>query len=128
MKYICDKGHSFNFPAKQTRNHYDPWPEIEQNGLTKYGNFIESFTETHVCPFCSSLNLSEAPEPAEPQTEAVYVYDLTTGAQTELAGLLAQGYIIKNRYLKQYHLEKPKVEAKSPVEGVGCSNWSGKTE
>ena len=34
--------------------------------------------------------------------------------QTELAGLLAQGYVIKNRYAKQYVLEKCKLaEAKT---------------
>lgn len=66
----------------------------------------------HTCPYCGSLDLEEyTPEPEQKPTEeieSVYIYDLTSGAQTELDKLLADGYKIVNRYSKQYHLEKPK--------------------
>ncbi len=68
--------------------------------------------ETYVCPYCESLNLAEQePEaPVQEQPTNVYVYELTTGAQTELDKLLAQGYQIVSRFSKQYHLEKPKTK------------------
>lgn len=66
--------------------------------------------EKHVCPYCLNLNITEAPivEAEKEQIEAVYVYDLKSGMQTELNELLAQGFEIVARYSKQYHLEKPK--------------------
>lgn len=67
-------------------------------------NVIDVF-EVSTCPHCKSIEYTEAP-PAESQVESVYIYELTTGSQTELNGLLAQGYVIVNRYAKVYHLEK----------------------
>jgi hypothetical protein len=68
--------------------------------------------ETHQCPYCGSLNIQEAKSTVE-DIANVYIYELTTGAQTELDKLLAQGYQIVSRFSKQYHLEKPKPEAKT---------------
>ena len=97
MKFQCDKGHIFLFPA------------IQHNGLN---GSLDIWTETKVCPFCNPINaeISEfiEPAPAQEAVSNVYVYDLTSGAQTELDKLLGQGYKIVNRYSKQYHLEKPK--------------------
>ena len=69
--------------------------------------------EIYVCPYCYSIDIAEAaPQPIEaPQVEAVYIYDLTTGNQEKLNELLANGFLIVNRYSKQYHLEKPKAPA-----------------
>lgn len=69
-----------------------------------------SFRETMICPYCQSKDFIEYTEPAPVQEEIqnVYVHDLTTGAQTKLDELLAQGYKIQARYAKQYFLEKPK--------------------
>ena len=81
---------------------------------------LESSTlETHVCPYCQSIDLTEAPlETVQPvSVEAVYVHDLTTGNQEALNKLLAEGYVIVNRYAKQYHLEKPK----APKEQLAAS-------
>ena len=65
-----------------------------------------------VCPDCGNRNIVEYTEPAS-EVANVYIYDLGSGPQTELDGLLAQGYVIQNRYSKQYHLEKPKEVAKA---------------
>jgi hypothetical protein len=79
--------------------------------VVKTGKFVAQF-EVHCCPFCQSLNFDEIPT-IEKQVEAVYVHDLTaTGPQTDLDGLLAQGYVIVGRYAKQYILEKAKSEEK----------------
>lgn len=98
MKYICLNegcGKLFMHPAKHS---------VNLSGLT---------TETHVCPYCGSLDIEEYTEqPTQTETANVYVYELTSGAQTGLDNLLVAGYKIVARYSKQYHLEKPK-EAKA---------------
>lgn len=70
--------------------------------------------ETYVCPYCGSRDIEEyTPEPLPQTVEEignVYIYDLTSGAQTGLDKLLAEGYKIVNRYSKQYHLERPKAK------------------
>ena len=68
------------------------------------------YIETAVCPHCGSKNYDETTQApvVQVQVESVYIYDLTSGPQTALDALLAQGYVIVNRYSKQYHLEKPK--------------------
>jgi len=61
--------------------------------------------ETHVCPYCLSLNYDEVQAVPE-QVEAVYVHDLQSGENTALNDKLAEGYKITSRYAKQYVLEK----------------------
>ena len=100
-QFKCDKGHLFIHPAKATELH-----PADINGKIRADTVMES----SVCPYCFSLDL-ELVEEQEPPVENVYIYDLTSGPQTQLDGLLAQGYKIKNRYAKQYHLEKCKPEA-----------------
>jgi hypothetical protein len=81
--------------------------QVDEDTTFKAGDTVE----THCCPFCQSLNFDEIPT-IEKQVEAVYVHELTTGPQTALDGLLAQGYVIVGRYAKQYILEKAKSEEK----------------
>ncbi len=71
---------------------------------------VTNTIEHQVCPFCGSKEFDEFVEqkPIE-EVSNVYIYELTNGPQTELDGLLNQGYKIVNRYSKQYHLEKPKL-------------------
>ena len=68
--------------------------------------------EVLVCPFCKSKEYTEFvdPVPAPEEIANVYIYELSSGPQTVLDGLLAQGYKIVNRYAKAYHLEKPKAK------------------
>ncbi len=107
MKYKCDAcGKLFIHPAIKTVSS-TPAFQFDQTTSATLKPLSSETLETHICPFCQSLTYSEFAE-SEPQVETVYVYDLTSGAQTELAGLLAQGYIIKVRYAKQYLLEKTK--------------------
>lgn len=93
--YRCEKcNQTFQHPAK--RLEYDNEKDIM---------VMHPHTEYQVCPYCLSKNYSET---VEAQPEKVYVYDLTSGPQTELNKLLAEGYIVVARYSKQYHLEKLK--------------------
>lgn len=97
MKYYCKTcNKQFLHAAKQILS-----------GMT----ITEPVLEVYVCPFCQSKDFDEL---TENQTEIgnVYVYDLTSGPQTKLDELLAQGYKVAARYSKQYILEKPK-EAKA---------------
>lgn len=57
--------------------------------------------ETHVCPYCKSLDISEAPDrqPIEVQV---------TGDWAQVNKLLTEGWQIKNTYAKEYHLWKCK--------------------
>lgn len=71
------------------------------------GALVIPTLESCVCPYCKSKNYDELTE-NPPETGNVYVYDLTSGAQTKLDELLSQGYKVAARYSKQYILEKPK--------------------
>lgn len=72
---------------------------------------IISLVEKAVCPYCHGLDFLEYVEPVTvEQIESVYIYELGSGPQTVLDGLLAQGYRIVNRYAKTYSLEKPKLK------------------
>jgi len=105
MKFVCDQGHQFLHPAKRT-SHLLHWETHKHEfGDTPDTRPVE--VESSVCPECQSIHYTESPE-IEPQVQNVYIYDLTSGAQTELDGLLAQGYKITAKYAKQYHLEKLK--------------------
>jgi hypothetical protein len=97
--YVCGKNHTFIHPAKQTEYTY-------KDGA------VDCHIEYQVCPICKSALLREV---EEPQPTEVYIYDLTSGPQTELNGLLAQGYVVKSVYAKQYHLWKPKAAEKDYV-------------
>ena len=102
----------FHYTAKKTELFYSEKTQgIQQLGTVSiFEPVVLSQKETSVCPYCGNLDFTEYIEPA-PIQEAVsnvYVYDLTSGAQTALDALLAQGYKIQQRYAKQYFLEKPK--------------------
>ena len=93
MKYQCDKNHTFTFP------------------VTVHAGTETNFIEYKRCPYCLSenLNISEYIEPIiEEETANVLVIELTTGPQIAIDKALSEGYIIKNRYAKNYVLEKPK--------------------
>jgi hypothetical protein len=107
MKYCClNCNRIFLHPAKLIET--QPSAMFSDGSRTKIG---DAQTETSVCPICLNKTYEEIAEVAE-DIANVYIYDLTTGPQTALDHLLAEGYKIVNRYSKQYHLEKPK-EAKA---------------
>ena len=112
MKYQCDRGHLFLHIAKQVHFLEAKEINIDEDTNTKVMDTIEA----SCCPFCFSKFISEIEaEPVVGNVESVYIYELTTGPQTALDALLAQGYVITNRYAKAYHLEKPKA-VESPQE------------
>lgn len=97
MKYQCDQGHIFLHTATYISGNKD----------------AVATGEVQCCPFClkdTSIPNVCYTELAEENVANVYVYDLTTGPQTQLDQLLADGFKIVNRYSKQYHLEKPKAK------------------
>ena len=114
MKYLCanpECNFTFTHPAKHIEN---TSKQIVKGKETTTFDYLPSYpaettniTETYVCPNCNKINFTEAVEDAS-AVESVYIYELTSGPQTELNGLLAQGYVIVNRYAKAHHLEKPK--------------------
>lgn len=119
MKYQCSKNptHLFVHPEKLSENKWSAPVKEDKEKIavgamiteTTYSRLLLGTIDISVCPFCESKEYSEFVEPAE-DVESVHIYDLTTGPQTELNSLLAQGYKIVNRYSKQYHLEKPKTK------------------
>jgi hypothetical protein len=103
MNYQCEKCKKvFIHPAKHVHFLEPKDIAVDEDTTIKAGDTVE----TDVCPFCFSKDFSECADNQD--VSNVYVYDLTSGPQTELDGLLALGYRIVNRYSKQYHLEKPK--------------------
>jgi hypothetical protein len=100
MQFQCDSEHKFHYPSKRTIITGEQYDSLESS----------------VCPFCQSKTFTEYVEPVEvEQVENVYVYELGSGPQTVLDGLLAQGYRIVNRYAKAYHLEKPTIQHIQPA-------------
>ncbi|MGA3289481.1 MAG: hypothetical protein ABSD42_04490 [Candidatus Bathyarchaeia archaeon] len=112
MKYQCEKCQkTFIHTAKETQLLTNVTVISKPNGKENESRIIQDTTlEFSVCPYCQSKDFTEYIEPAPVQevVSNVYIYDLTSGPQTELDRLLALGYRIVNRYSKQYHLEKPK--------------------
>jgi hypothetical protein len=111
MKYVCkdsECGKQFQTLAKIVM--YDYTGNLEKEFVHPTDHLMISQTEYYCCPHCGSQDFDEAPAEPVKQEEIcnVYIYELTTGAQTELDKLLASGYKVVNRYSKQYHLEKPK--------------------
>jgi hypothetical protein len=95
QRFLCDKNHKFTYPAKQNSINEDSYESLEVS----------------VCPFCQSKTFDEYQEPVA-NVESVYIYELTSGPQLGLDKLLADGYVIVNRYAKTYSLEKLKVKPK----------------
>ena len=111
---------TFIYPAKETKTL--PMVKITY----PFGCSTDEKTETHepiiieksVCPFCYEPDIAVQEEPLQQEKIGnVYVYELTTGPQTELDKLLADGYVPMNRTSKQYVLEKP--AAKTGLEKLG---------
>ena len=111
MKYVCgDCQRVFSHTAattEHTSKNIQTALSTEKGMSLEYVDWFE--TSFSVCPFCLSKSFNEYVEPAE-DIANVYIYDLTSGPQTALDELLAQGYKIVNRYAKAYHLEKPKTQ------------------
>jgi hypothetical protein len=106
MKYQCVNGHLFLHVAKQVHFLEAKDINIDEDTTTKVMDTIEA----SCCPYCYSKLISEI-EVVEPvaNVESVYIYELTSGPQLGLDKLLADGYVIVNRYAKTYSLEKVKV-------------------
>jgi hypothetical protein len=101
--YVCDKGHIFLHSAKLTTT-------------TLLTNTEKSESvEIQICPYCHSLDISEAPEDTPQNT---LVIELTVGPQIAIDKAVAEGYKIVNRYAGKYVLEKPKfIETKTLILG-----------
>ena len=112
----CSAGHKFLYPRTVTEHTMKPVYSVDSLKGTCEPLVDWCEVQTKRCPVegCGSLSLSEVvEEPVKEAVSNVYVYELTSGSQTELDKLLASGYKIVNRYSKQYHLEKVAEAAKA---------------
>lgn len=111
MKFQCENGHVFHYPAKLLTTQL---PSEETAKVAEKEEIpVFDTLETSVCPYpdCQTIKFSEYVEPAE-DTEKVLVIELTTCPQIAIDKALADGYKVVARYAKQYILEKTKtVEA-----------------
>jgi hypothetical protein len=106
MKYQCSKGHIFSHAAKLIENHVR---DFQYSSMTPQPtSYPDNVLEFAICPICQSKTFDEYQEPVA-NVESVYIYELTSGPQLGLDKLLADGYVIVNRYAKTYSLEKVKV-------------------
>jgi hypothetical protein len=112
MKFQCECGKTFIHPSVITEHTSKNVRFQADKADVLSGAVIVDWMEEKltVCPFCKSQVITEFVEPTLTPEEIanVYIYDLTSGVQTKLDELLAQGYRIQSRYAKQYFLEKPK--------------------
>ena len=94
--FVCEKGHVFIYPSKQTKFRTVNTVPVET-------------IENHVCPHCHTLNISEAPEDTITSVKSV---DLS-----EVDGYLKEGYVVKELYSKTATLVKlavPRIEQPDP--------------
>ena len=104
---ICKR--TFIYPEKQITYQFNGIDDPKNAKFIHPGDSVPiSQIEKQVCPFCYEPDIAVQEEPLQQEKIGnVYVYELTTGPQTELDKLLADGYVPMNRTSKQYVLEKP---------------------
>jgi hypothetical protein len=95
-QFVCEKGHLFIYPEKVTYLKSEINPEsLEPMWI---GNVrVEDATrisETHVCPYCQSLDLDEHVEP-EAAITSVKSVDLA-----DVDEWLKKGYVVHELYAK----------------------------
>ena len=123
MKFRCNNPEckrEFMYAAKKTVGVGENGEEAALFTSIGHGLMIaDRKLETHVCPFCLKKDFDELLPEAKPEQRvvAVWVHDLTTKEQTDLNGLLQQGYEVVGRYAKQYILEKREEVGESKSEG-----------
>lgn len=92
MKFECADCHkTFLYAAKKTENTYSKVTEAkEQIGTVSIiSPVVLSFKETHICPFCQSLNIQEVVE--EPKLNPK-ITALIESPNAEVNARLAEGY------------------------------------
>ena len=125
MKFQCQNPECkrlFHYADKliTTTPQFSTTPTVDPNysaTVQVQSNYWATTRESFVCPYYASKDFVEYVEPLPVQevVSNVFIYDLTSGAQTDLDALLAQGYRIVSRYAKAYFLEKPQ---EKPAEAV----------
>ncbi len=98
MKYQCVCGKTFIHPAKKTLYDYGE-PDRDITASTGTSTFaseslLAEMTETHVCPFCQSLEYTEFAEP-QPEITSVVNVDLA-----DVDAKLKEGYVVESLYAK----------------------------
>ena len=108
MKYQCDACKKvFLHPAKRMFTSVAPIPDPTKfqttSAITKE-DLNSVTTETHVCPYCDSINLTEYLE-SEPSITSVVSVDIA-----DVDGKLKEGYIVHELYAKTATLVKKETE------------------
>jgi hypothetical protein len=95
-QFECDKGHVFLYPAKIVKGLNPNDRTVALGPIAIQGDSIE----THVCPFCQSLNIKELLE-IQPNIASVKSVPLE-----EVDSWLTKGYVVHELYAKTATLKK----------------------
>jgi hypothetical protein len=110
MKFKCDKGDVFAYPAKRIVNSYDHRVEndLYEKATDVNTGFILSSLEVQVCPICDSKVFEEVVEIKPLETLAVSEW--IEAPHSEANAKLKEGYQVYKEYSKTVIMIKPKVE------------------
>jgi hypothetical protein len=111
MKFKCDIGDVFVYPAKRTVNSYSmPWNiTAEQISVNKVADqVLLSSIEFNECPICASKIFEEVVEVKPLETLAVDEW--IEAPHSEANARLKEGYQVYKEYSKTVIMIKPKVE------------------
>jgi len=105
MKFQCGScKKAFVYAAKKTIIEIPPIPPEKIQPTMELPIRINIQFETHVCPFCQSLEIVEYVEPQQTPTSAVQV------DWAEVDAKLKEGYVIAQAYAKNATMYKYKGE------------------
>jgi len=97
MKYQCEScGKVFVYAAKKTVS-------LSSSFSEEYKEQYPMQVETHVCPFCQSLEFDEAKE-VQPEIASIKSVDIA-----EADEWIARGYVVLDRYAKTVTMAKREV-------------------
>jgi hypothetical protein len=97
QEYVCDKAHRFLFPSIQTET--IPQQDVIKDDLSAMMKITTSLAiEKHVCPYCSSADISIAPEEDITSVKSVPLEEVDT--------YLKEGYKVRELYAKTATLIK----------------------
>jgi hypothetical protein len=102
MKFVClDCKKTFVYPAKKIDNWIPSiFPTIPQTTDATVVSQPQKTVETHVCPYCHSLNIDDQVEPQPDITSVISV------PIEEVDAKLKEGYAVRELYAKTATLVK----------------------
>jgi len=115
MKFQCLSCQKrFVYPAKKM----EPLGSDDKALAFKTGELIivNSQLETHVCPYCQSLDFDEAPPEQAPR-----MTDMVECEVSAVPAYLGKGYVVLDRYATKIRLAKYEEESKYACFGTATS-------